>query len=333
MHHGIQCAPFFAGVALGMVLYYVLFPHPLIIHIGGTSQYIREDEVIQRLLDTFYTEQEVDRRHLRDQVEVVTTQDKKILKMANNNTTIRKDVEDPVKIHCVVFINEHYGLRLATAVANTWGKRCSSLAFVGRALNQTTPYTIIHSNHSFYTSISDAQKVMSEAILYIKNKTFQNNDWFLFSTDTTFVILENLRLFLLNHTSLKPIYAGEISKKANGFIRPFQSGGIVFSKESLRALNVSSITSCTEEETYELTKGLCLSINGLIDVTPIGPHGQSLMNLLPVKLLMRTKVSQEEQVSPSPYTVSVRFLSSQNMYSYEMLVYNLNPYGINKMYM
>lgn len=216
--------------------------------------------------------------------------------VANNDATIRRDIKDRVRIHCVVFINEHYGLRLATAVANTWAKRCSSSAFLGRALYQTTPYTIIHSNHSFYTSISDAQKVFSEAILYIKNKSFQNHDWFLFSTDTTFVILENLRLFLLNHTSLKPIYAGEISKKANGFIRPFQSGGIVFSKESLRALNLSSITSCTEKETYELTKGLCLSNTGLVDVTPVGPHGQSLMNLLPVKLLMKTKVSQEKHV-------------------------------------
>lgn len=90
MHHGIQCAPFFAGVALGMVLYYVLFPHPLIIHIGGTSQYIREDEVIQRLLDTFYTEQEVDRRHLRDQVEVVTTQNEKILKSIGSMLLIKR---------------------------------------------------------------------------------------------------------------------------------------------------------------------------------------------------------------------------------------------------
>lgn len=220
----------------------------------------------------------------------------KFFLVANNDTTIRRDIKDPVRVHCVVFINEHYGLRLATAVANTWAKRCSSLAFIGRALNQTTPYTIIHSNHSFYTSISDAKKVLSEAIIYIKNKTFQNNDWFLFSTDTTFVILENLRLFLLNHTSLKPIYAGEISKKANGFIRQFQSGGIVFSKESLSAVNLSSITSCTEKDTYELTTGLCLSNTGLIDVTPVDLQGQSLMNLLPVKLFMKTKVSQEKHV-------------------------------------
>lgn len=80
MHHGIQCVPFFTGVAVGIVLYYILFPYPLIIHIGDTSKNIHEDEVIQRLLDTFYTEQEVDQRHLRDQVEIITTHDEKILK-------------------------------------------------------------------------------------------------------------------------------------------------------------------------------------------------------------------------------------------------------------
>lgn len=80
MHHGMQCVPFFAGAAVGILLYYILFIYPLKFHIGDTSKYIRKDEVIQRLLDTFYMEQEVDRRHLRDQVEIMTTHDDKILK-------------------------------------------------------------------------------------------------------------------------------------------------------------------------------------------------------------------------------------------------------------
>lgn len=47
----------------------------------------------------------------------------------------------------------------------------------------------------------------------------------------------------------------------------------MFSKELFRVLNVSFIILCIEEEIYELMKGLCLLINGLIDVILIGFYG------------------------------------------------------------
>lgn len=138
-----------------------------------------------------------------------------ILHIITDDDTIGGNFEETVRIHCVVFINKHYGLKLATAVAKTWARGCSSLAFIGRAPNQTAQYTVIHSNRSFYTTDNDAKQVLSEAISYVKNKHFATQGWFLFSTDKN-VNLEKLRLFLSNRTSLPGPYAGRISKLANG---------------------------------------------------------------------------------------------------------------------
>lgn len=118
--------------------------------------------------------------------------------------------------------------------------------------------------------------MLSEAISYVKDNYFVTQGWFLFSTDTNFVYLQKLRLHLSKRSSLPHPYAGRIFRLANGV----QSGGILFSKESLRALKLSSITPCTGKDTYELTKGLCLSIKGLIDVTPVDLQAESLMNVL-----------------------------------------------------
>lgn len=138
-----------------------------------------------------------------------------ILHIITDDDTIGGNFEETVRIHCVVFINKHYGLKLATAVAKTWARGCSSLAFIGRAPNQTAQYTVIHSNRSLYTTDYDAKHVLSEAISYVKNKHFATQGWFLFSTDKN-VNLEKLRLFLSNRTSLPGPYAGRISKLANG---------------------------------------------------------------------------------------------------------------------
>nr|XP_011452376.2 uncharacterized protein LOC105345780 [Crassostrea gigas] len=267
-----QSAPFLVGAVFGMILYFLLFPKSAIFFIRYESSSTHKENGVQELLDEFYREHKLDVQRLENEMDS-KTDDKKDLQ---DNDTIGENFEETVRVHCVVLINEHYGLRLATAVANTWAKRCSSLAFVGRALNQTTPYTIIHSNHSFYTTDYDAKQVQSEAISYVKDKYFVTQGWFLFSTETNFVYLEKLRLHLANRTSLPRPYAGRISRLANGV----QSGGILFSKESLRALKLSSITPYTGKDTYELTKGLCLSIKGLIDVTPVELQAESLMNVL-----------------------------------------------------
>lgn len=195
-----------------------------------------------------------------------------------------------------MFVNEHSKLRLASAVDSTWVKRCSSLAYIGKTPNQSAPLPIVKSNYSLYATRTEATFALGDAVSYVQSKNFSESDWILFSTDNTFVIMENLRYFLSNQNSSDAVYAGKISKVAIGYARPFHSGMIVFSNTALRLLNRTSIESCNEKDVYEVTKSLCLSSNRFVDITPVDNNGTSLMNILPPKQSIKISGSTSKKI-------------------------------------
>ncbi|XP_022308962.2 glycoprotein-N-acetylgalactosamine 3-beta-galactosyltransferase 1-like isoform X2 [Crassostrea virginica] len=315
---------FLAGAVVGMVLYFVLFPNPSIFIRRHEAHTLPEELIVRKLLDTFYKDSDVELWPLKDQTDFKFEDDRN----SKDNNTVGEILQRSIKVHCIVFVNEHSKLRLASAVDSTWVKRCSSLAYIGKTPNQSAPLPIVKSNYSLYATRTEATFALGDAVSYVQSKNFSESDWILFSTDNTFVIMENLRYFLSNQNSSDAVYAGKISKVAIGYARPFHSGMIVFSNTALRLLNRTSIESCNEKDVYEVTKSLCLSSNRFVDITPVDNNGTSLMNILPPKQSIKISGSTSKKVLGSPYTVSMRFLSYQNIYSYEMLVYRLRPYGI-----
>jgi glycoprotein-N-acetylgalactosamine 3-beta-galactosyltransferase len=125
------------------------------------------------------------------------------------------------------------------------------------------------------------------------------NDWFLFATDDTFVIMENLRHYLSKQSSLEPMYAGTISRSTHGRAWSFHSGVLLFSKASIEKLKTKSGFSCETKDEYDFINNLCLREVGLIDKTPKDKEGRALMNNLPPKVSFKLDIPTGVNVSRS----------------------------------
>ena len=84
-------------------------------------------------------------------------------------------------------------------------------------------------------------KKTKAAILYIYEHHFDDADWFMKADDDTYVIVDNLRHFLRDKNSSKPVYYGHHYK---AYIRQgYMSGGAgyVLSKDALQKLVVNQL--------------------------------------------------------------------------------------------
>ncbi|XP_061167228.1 glycoprotein-N-acetylgalactosamine 3-beta-galactosyltransferase 1-like [Saccostrea echinata] len=312
---------FLSGFICGIILYFVAFPSPSIFFIKYEST--NEDKIVRTLFENYYLD-EVD--------QIIPSSVINDSKFHRDNNTLGTILQEKVKVHCVIFTSDYFGGRLlSTAVANTWAKRCSSAVFVGRKTNQHLPFPMIYSNISFYRSDYDAKSVFGVAVLETFKRHLNNNDWFLFAADNTFVILENLRYYLSKQNASEPIYFGTISNAARGMAWPFHSGITVFSKASMKKLKQSSIVSCKESVPYEFTSSLCLRHEGILDKTPLERYGTSIINNLPLSISAKLNNPMGIHMQPNSYMISLRFLQSQDIYAHEFLVYHLRAFGINKL--
>lgn len=85
-----QSAPFLVGAVVGMILYFLLFPKPVIFFIRYESSSAPKENGVQELLDKFYREHKLDVQRLENEIDS-KTDDKKDLKgkgsLLNKGTT------------------------------------------------------------------------------------------------------------------------------------------------------------------------------------------------------------------------------------------------------
>ncbi|XP_048754265.2 glycoprotein-N-acetylgalactosamine 3-beta-galactosyltransferase 1-B-like isoform X2 [Ostrea edulis] len=274
--------PFLCGFCAGVIIYFLLSSSSIFI-----VKYDSKDINIQPLIDKFYQEEEV---HFWGSKRSSNSSNNDFRSYKYNDTGVR-NLSKTVRVHCVIFTSDYLGLRQSIAVANTWSKRCTSAIFVGRKHKQPFIFPTLRTNISFYQSIEYARNVFNYAISDALKRYTDKNDWFLFATDDTFVILENLRHFLSKQSSSEPIYAGTISKTVQGRTWSFQSGTLLFSKASVEKLRHNSKFLCKTNDANDFSKNLCLTEAGLVDRTPIDKDGGSLMNNLPLKVSFKLNIT------------------------------------------
>ncbi|OQV14463.1 putative Glycoprotein-N-acetylgalactosamine 3-beta-galactosyltransferase 1 [Hypsibius exemplaris] len=119
----------------------------------------------------------------------------------------------------------------ARAVLETWLKRCDGYAFVSTRERTGSPTIVVPRNESRLILWVKVQAMLRRA------NTLRNEyDWFLKTDDDTYVIVENLRLFLSNHSATEAVYFGnEFSHDIPG---GFLSGGAgyVLSKTAVQLI-------------------------------------------------------------------------------------------------
>jgi len=131
----------------------------------------------------------------------------------------------------------------AKVVRKTWAKRCNKWIFVSDETNASFP-TI-----GFGTELGREHltaKTM-RAFDYIYEHHINDADWFLKADDDTYVIVENLRYLLSEHSPREPIYFGHLFKVLvkQGY---FSGGaGYVLSREALERFGKRDKKLCVDD--------------------------------------------------------------------------------------
>ena len=204
-----------------------------------------------------------------------------------------------------------------------------------------------------------------EAFKYIYENHFDDADWFMKADDDTFVVLENLRYLLYQYSSDFPVYFGQVLKESvstkintqktlfsNFKIKLYMAGGsgYVLSKESLQRFYKKGVleNKCPIDENNEdLMLGFCMKKLKVI-------AGDSRDNLMRERFFQfqpdialpdhpkdpgfwyhtytwfQLRYGQKRCCSDT--LVSTHYVTPQEMYLYEYLIYKVQVNGFESIY-
>lgn len=167
-----------------------------------------------------------------------------------------------VRILCWVMTGPSNLETKARHVKNTWTRHCNIVVFMSSVEDPNFPTVGLGTKEGrdqlYWKTI--------RAFHYAYEHHIDEADWFLKADDDTYVIVDNLRWLLANHTPDEPIYYGRRFKPYTK--QGYMSGGAgyVLSKEALRRFvegfktKVCSHTSSVED----LAMGQCMEKVGVL---------------------------------------------------------------------
>ncbi|XP_029656801.1 glycoprotein-N-acetylgalactosamine 3-beta-galactosyltransferase 1-like [Octopus sinensis] len=134
-------------------------------------------------------------------------------------------------IFCMILTSKNNYKTRGRAVLDTWGKRCDkTFYFVGKVI----------ANESFITSLNindDYEHLPSKTyggLKYIEAKFHDEYDWIVKADDDTYIIVNNLRQFLVSEDHSRPVSFG--LKFYKYFPNGYFSGGAsyILSREAVK---------------------------------------------------------------------------------------------------
>uniref|UniRef100_A0A0K0F457 N-acetylgalactosaminide beta-1,3-galactosyltransferase n=1 Tax=Strongyloides venezuelensis TaxID=75913 RepID=A0A0K0F457_STRVS len=227
----------------------------------------------------------------------------------------------------------------------TWLNRCNDFLYVSSLSNSSLP--------SIGADVVEGRDTLWEKIRfgleYVYLHYFNKYDWFLLADDDSFVIMENMRFFLLSQNSNTTLHYGFRMKdmkfkNKEGYVQG--GGGDVLSKMDLQIIvnygfQNDSLCGNGNGDSGDTELGKCLSNIGI----KIGETRdfQSRLTFLPGTPDAFTGVDKNQIFnsfqklsyytlnrgieSLSEYLISLHYLSGHNMYIIEYLMYRANVFG------
>ncbi|XP_078655588.1 glycoprotein-N-acetylgalactosamine 3-beta-galactosyltransferase 1-like isoform X1 [Branchiostoma floridae x Branchiostoma belcheri] len=212
-------------------------------------------------------------------------------------------------------------------INSTWGRHCGKLLFVHNKNEQDLPTLVLDQKDSEVCKNWMSHKIMFEKVFTDYEEKY---DWFFVIEDTSWVIIENLRYFLLTYNGTTPIYFGHIT--ADNY--PDRGAGFVISQKALQLLHLvlgddklcpdDSKLMGAKNPDHHLAK--CLNNAGVEIGDSRDIRGRQRFNLeTPQELISHNQGPD----CCSDYAISFHYVSPASMYVLEYMTYHLRPFGYN----
>lgn len=181
--------------------------------------------------------------------------------LSGEDSHIADELYKKVRILCWVMTGPNNLEKKARHVKSTWTRHCNMVIFMSSVDDPDFPTVGLGTKEGrdqlYWKTI--------RAFHYAYEHHVDEADWFLKADDDTYVIVDNLRLTLANHTPDEPIYFGCRFKP---FVKQgYMSGGAgyVLSKEALkRFVEGFKSETCTHASSIEdLELGRCMEKMGV----------------------------------------------------------------------